>query len=203
MVPLVKQYFPEISEDKLHKLSRLQPLYEEWNAKINVISRKDIDQFEERHLLHSLCLTYYWQPKSGDKILDIGTGGGFPGIPLAILYPDVEFLLIDSIAKKIKVVNQVAQKLGLENVKATQERAENIKGSFDMVISRAVARLNVLTRYCVQSKIKTAELICLKGGDLREEQQEIDQYPSVIYSLDQKIPREFFETKKVVKVVFN
>ncbi|MEM9052088.1 MAG: 16S rRNA (guanine(527)-N(7))-methyltransferase RsmG [Bacteroidota bacterium] len=203
MVPLVKQYFPEISEDKLHKLSRLQPIYEEWNSKINVISRKDIDQFEERHLLHSLCLTYYWQPKSGDRILDIGTGGGFPGIPLAILYPDVEFLLIDSIAKKIKVVNEVAKDLGLDNVKAIQERAEKVKGSFDMVISRAVARLNVLTRFCSNSKMRTPGLICLKGGDLSEEQEEVDNFPSVIYRLNQKIPLEFFETKKVVKVVFD
>ncbi|MFT6997506.1 MAG: 16S rRNA (guanine527-N7)-methyltransferase [Cryomorphaceae bacterium] len=203
MIELLTQYFPEISEEKRDKFAALQPLYEEWNAQINVISRKDMDQFEERHLLHSLCLTFFWQPKSGHKVLDIGTGGGFPGIPLAILYPDVEFLLIDSTAKKIKVVNEVAEALDLKNVKAVQDRAEYVVGRFDSVVSRAVARLSVLTEYCVNSKMKTKELICLKGGDLREEQEEVDRYPSVIYKLDSKINRPFFETKKVVKVTYN
>ncbi|MFT5595597.1 MAG: 16S rRNA (guanine527-N7)-methyltransferase [Flammeovirgaceae bacterium] len=203
MIELLTQYFPEISEEKREKFAALQPLYEEWNAQINVISRKDMDQFEERHLLHSLCLTFFWQPKSGHKVLDIGTGGGFPGIPLAILYPDVDFLLIDSTAKKIKVVNEVAEALDLKNVKAVQDRAEYVVGRFDSVVSRAVARLSVLTEYCVNSKMKTKELICLKGGDLREEQEEVDRYPSVIYKLDSKINRPFFETKKVVKVTYN
>lgn len=203
MIELLTQYFPEISEEKRDKFAALQPLYEEWNAQINVISRKDMDQFEERHLLHSLCLTFFWQPKSGHKVLDIGTGGGFPGIPLAIIYPDVDFLLIDSTAKKIKVVNEVAEALDLKNVKAVQDRAEYVVGRFDSVLSRAVARLAVLAEYCVNSKMKTKELICLKGGDLREEQEEIDRYPSVIYKLDSKINRPFFETKKVVKVTFN
>jgi 16S rRNA (guanine527-N7)-methyltransferase len=203
MIELLTQYFPEISEEKRDKFAALQPLYEEWNAQINVISRKDMDQFEERHLLHSLCLTFFWQPKSGHKVLDIGTGGGFPGIPLAILYPDVDFLLIDSTAKKIKVVNEVAEALDLKNVKAVQDRAEYVVGRFDSVVSRAVARLSVLTEYCVNSKMKTKELICLKGGDLREEQEEVDRYPSVIYKLDSKINRPFFETKKVVKVTYN
>jgi len=202
MIELLTQYFPELPEDKRDKFTALQPLYEEWNAKINVISRKDMDQFEERHLLHSLCLTFFWQPKPGQKILDIGTGGGFPGIPLAILYPEVNFLLIDSTAKKIKVVNEVAQALELKNVTAIQERAEYVKGTFDSVVSRAVARLAVLTEYCVNSKMKTKELICLKGGDLREEQEEVDRYPSVIYKLETKIDRPFFETKKVVKVTY-
>ncbi len=202
MIELLTQYFPQISEEKLEKFAALQPLYEEWNAKINVISRKDMDQFEERHLLHSLCLTFFWQPKAGQKILDIGTGGGFPGIPLAILYPEVDFLLIDSTAKKIKVVNEVAETLELKNVTAIQERAEYVKGTFDSVVSRAVARLAVLTEYCVNSKMKTKELICLKGGDLREEQEEVDRYPSVIYKLDSKINRPFFETKKVVRVTY-
>jgi len=202
MVALVKRYFPELTEAQLQTLSRLQPIYEEWNQKINVISRKDIDQFEERHLLHSLGLTFYWQPKSGQKILDIGTGGGFPGIPLAILYPEVDFVLIDSIAKKTKVVNEVSQELNLKNVKAIQSRAENIEGSFDMVISRAVARLNVLVEYCAHSNIQTPELLCLKGGDLRNEQEEVDQYPSVIYNLSNRLKGSFFETKKVVRVIF-
>jgi 16S rRNA (guanine527-N7)-methyltransferase len=203
MIERLTQYFPAISQDKLEKFAELQPLYAEWNAKINVISRKDMDQFEERHLLHSLALTFFWQPKSGESILDIGTGGGFPGIPLAILYPEVDFLLVDSIAKKIKVVNEVAEALHLKNVKAIQERAENVTGRYDAVVSRAVARLEVLTRYCTRSKMKAKELICLKGGDLREEQEEVDQYPSIIYKLDKKIDLPFFETKKVVKVTFS
>lgn len=202
MIELLTQYFPEISEENGEKFAALQPLYEEWNAQINVISRKDMEHFEERHLLHSLCLTFFWQPKSGHKVLDIGTGGGFPGIPLAILYPDVDFLLIDSTAKKIKVVNEVAKALDLKNVIAVQDRAEYVVGRFDSVVSRAVARLEVLAEYCVNSKMKTKELICLKGGDLREEQEEVDRYPSVIYKLESKINRPFFETKKVVKVTF-
>jgi len=200
---LLESYFPDIAQEQLELFRALEPLYKDWNSKINVISRKDIDHFEERHVLHSLCLTYFWQPEPGQRVLDIGTGGGFPGIPLAIMYPEVEFLLVDSIGKKIKVVNAVAEELGLKDVKAVQQRAEKVKGSFDMVVSRAVARLSILVRYCKYSKIRTPGLICLKGGDLREEQEEIDRFPSVIYKLDQKIPLEFFDTKKVVKVTFN
>lgn len=202
MVELLTHFFPELSTEKLEKFDALRPLYEEWNARINVISRKDMNHFEERHLLHSLSLTFFWQPKPNQKILDIGTGGGFPGIPLAILYPEVDFLLIDSTAKKIKVVNEVANALALKNVTASQDRAEYVEGRFDAVVSRAVARLAVLAEYCVHSKMRTKELICLKGGDLREEQEEIDRYPSVIFKLATKIDRPFFETKKVVRVTF-
>lgn len=202
MVDFFNRYFPDLGAGKIEKLHSLRPLYEEWNAKINVISRKDMDHFEERHVLHSLALSLFWQPSKGQKVIDIGTGGGFPGIPLAIVYPDVDFYLIDSTAKKIKVVNEVVEALELKNVKAEQIRAENVRGKFDVALSRAVARLEVLVRYCNNSKMKVNRLICLKGGDLREEQEEIDQYPSVIYSLKSKFPSSFFETKKVVRVDF-
>jgi len=193
-------YFPDLSQVQIDRFAALKPLYEEWNAQINVISRKDMNHFYERHVLHSLALTFYWKPKPGAKAVDIGTGGGFPGIPLAIFYPDVNFLLVDSIGKKIKVVNEVVAALGLKNVTAIHERAENISGKFDAVLTRAVSRLNVLIPYCTQGKMKAKALYCLKGGDLREEIEEIDRYPSMVYKLGQKIPGEFFETKKVVFV---
>ncbi len=193
-----ESYFHDLDSEALEKLKALKPLYADWNSKINVISRKDMDSFEERHVLHSLALTYFWTPKK--TVLDIGTGGGFPGIPLAIAYPDAQFLLVDSIGKKIKVVNEVVSALDLTNVKAIQSRAENVKGSFDSTVSRAVARLSVLVGYCVNGRFKTKELVCLKGGDLREEQEEVDDFPSVIYNLHNKLEMPFFETKKVVKV---
>ncbi|NEN22731.1 16S rRNA (guanine(527)-N(7))-methyltransferase RsmG [Cryomorpha ignava] len=193
-------YFPDLNQEQKERFAALKPLYEEWNAQINVISRKDMDHFYERHVLHSLALALYWKPKPEAKAIDIGTGGGFPGIPLAILYPEVNFLLVDSIGKKIKVVNEVAAALGLKNVTAIQERAENIPGKFDAVLTRAVSRLNVLIPYCINGKMKAKTLWCLKGGDLREEVEEIDRYPSVVYKLGQKIPGEFFETKQVVFV---
>ncbi len=200
MNQILIKYFPGLSQEQIAHFAALKPLYEEWNAQINVISRKDMDHFYERHVLHSLALAFYWKPKPGSKAIDIGTGGGFPGIPLAILYPEVDFLLVDSIGKKIKVVNEVVTALGLKNVKAIQERAENVPGKFDAVLTRAVSRLSVLVPYCKNGKMKADTLWCLKGGDLREEVEEIDRYPSVVYKLDQKIPGEFFETKKVVYV---
>ncbi|MCA1764319.1 MAG: 16S rRNA (guanine(527)-N(7))-methyltransferase RsmG [Cryomorphaceae bacterium] len=194
------RHFSSLSEKQIEQFKALKPLYEEWNAQINVISRKDIDHFNERHLLHSLALSFYWKPQPGERVLDIGTGGGFPGIPLAILYPEVSFLLVDSIGKKIKVVEAVADALQLENVNGLHERAEKIPGKFDTVTSRAVAKLSVLVGYCTQGKMKAKKLICLKGGDLREEVSEIDDYPSVVYKLSDKLEGEFFETKKVVSV---
>lgn len=200
MDSFLSTYFPDLIQEQNDRFAALKPLYEEWNAQINVISRKDMDHFYERHVLHSLALAFYWKPKPGAKAIDIGTGGGFPGIPLAILYPEVNFLLVDSIGKKIKVVNEVVSALGLKNVTAIQERAENISGKFDAVLTRAVSRLNVLIPYCTLGEIKAKSLYCLKGGDLREEIEEIDRYPSMVYKLGQKIPGEFFETKKVVFV---
>lgn len=194
------KFFPDLNPGQLAMFEKLEPLYREWNAQINVISRKDMDHFYERHVLHSLSLAFYWKPKPGTNAIDIGTGGGFPGIPLAILYPHVDFLLVDSIGKKIKVVNEVASALGLTNVKAVQERAENIRGNFDTALTRAVSRLEALIGFCTQGKLKVKQLYCLKGGDLKEEIEEVDRFPSVVYKLQSKIPGEFFETKKVVCV---
>ncbi len=194
------KFFPDLNPGKLAMFEKLEPLYREWNTQINVISRKDMDHFYEHHVLHSLALAFYWKPEPGSKAIDIGTGGGFPGIPLAILYPEVDFLLVDSIGKKIKVVNEVAAALGLTNVKTVQERAENIRGNFDTALTRAVSKLDVLTKYCTQGKLKVKQIYCLKGGDLKEEIEEVDRFPSVVYKLQAKIPGAFFETKKVVCV---
>lgn len=200
MEAALTKFFPDLNPGQLAMFEKLEPLYREWNVQINVISRKDMDHFFEHHVLHSLALAFYWKPKPGSKAIDIGTGGGFPGIPLAILYPQVDFLLVDSIGKKIKVVNEVVAALGLTNVKAIQERAENIHGNFDAALTRAVSRLEALTQLCTQGKLKVKQLYCLKGGDLQEEIEEVDRFPSVVYKLQSKISGEFFETKKVVCV---
>ncbi len=203
MNELIRHHFPLVTDDQMEKFMALKPLYEEWNAQINVISRKDMDSFNERHLLHSLAIAFYWQPKKGQRILDIGTGGGFPGIPLAIMFPETHFLLVDSIGKKIKVVREVANALGLKNVEAIHERAENVRGKFDMTVTRAVARLALLTQWSTRGKSKTKGIYCLKGGDLREEIEEIDRFPSSVKSLNAKLTDPFFETKKVVFVQYS
>jgi len=198
----IDQHFPALSEIQKEQFRALPDLYAEWNAQINLISRKDMDHFVERHVLHSLAIALYWKPKPGNKAIDIGTGGGFPGIPLAILYPEVNFLLVDSIGKKLKVVEAISQALGLKNVEIRHARAEEIRGKYDVALSRAVARLAVLTGYCTRPRLKIGELYCLKGGDLREEVEEIDEFPSMVYALSGKFDNDFFETKKVVYVRF-
>lgn len=198
----LKAVFPELSPKQIGLLDRLPTLYEEWNAQINVISRKDMDHFVERHVVHSLALMRYLKLKPGHKVIDIGTGGGFPGIPLAICFPEVEFTLVDSIGKKIKVVQEVADALGLKNVRALNQRAETVKGQYQYAITRAVARLSMIVGFCTQGKFRAKELLCLKGGDLREEIEEADDYPSMVYHLDSLFPSEFFETKKVVYLQF-
>lgn len=200
MIPEINTFFPNLTSIQQKQFEALKPLYEHWNAQINVISRKDMEHFYERHVLHSLALSFYWKPKPGSKAIDIGTGGGFPGIPLAILYHEVEFLLVDSIGKKIKVVNEVISELGLQNVRGVHDRAENIPQKFNAALTRAVSRLNVLIPFCTRGKMRAGELWCLKGGDLREEIEEIDAYPSIVYKLNSKLKSEFFETKKVVYV---
>ncbi len=198
----LRLHFPNLTEDQIQKFEGLKPLYEEWNSKINLISRKDIESFNERHLLHSLAVSFLWKPFDGERVIDIGTGGGFPGIPLAILQPNVEFLLNDSIRKKVMVVEEVARELDLDNVKVLQERAENISGQFDTAVSRAVARLKVLARYCVKSKMKVDKLICLKGGDLKAEINEVANYKKEILNLSENFGEPFFETKQVIKLHF-
>lgn len=201
-VSLFTAHFPELDQAQLELLRQLQDLYEFWNAQINVISRKDMEQFYEHHVLHSLALSKVWQPKNKQKVLDIGTGGGFPGIPLAIMFPEVQFTLVDSIGKKIKVVKEVAAALNLQNITALHERAENLQGRFDYVVTRAVARLSKLVEICTQGKFRTTELLCLKGGDLQEELLEIKRYPNMDYSLSNFFKEDFFETKKIVRVYF-
>jgi 16S rRNA (guanine527-N7)-methyltransferase len=205
---ILSKYFDRLSSEQISKFEQLGTLYAEWNEKINVISRKDIDHLYERHILHSLAIFKFAPFQKGSKILDIGTGGGFPGIPLAIMMPEVEFVLVDSIGKKINVVNEVSTALGLTNITAHHARAESIKGKFDFVVSRAVADLSLLVQWS-QGKISTTHknaipngLICLKGGDLKEEMKPFKKTIEV-YDLSSWFREEFFETKKLVYVTFD
>jgi 16S rRNA (guanine527-N7)-methyltransferase len=194
--------FPNLTEIQILQFKKLQELYEDWNAKINVISRKDIDELYTRHVLHSLGIAKIIEFRPGSKIMDVGTGGGFPGIPLAILHPEVDFYLIDVIAKKIKVVNEVASALGLKNVKAEQKRAELVKQEYDFIVSRAVTNMPDFVNWVDDnvSKKQNHELangiLYLKGGDLTEE---LAAFPKATqYNLLDFFKDEFFETKKVV-----
>ena len=204
-VDIIYKYFPNLTKDQKAKFAELFELYKEWNDQINVVSRKDFDEFYERHVLHSLGIAQVIQFQPGTDVLDVGTGGGFPGIPLAILFPEVNFYLVDSIGKKIKVVKEVAQALDLENVHAGQIRAEELKQDFDFVVSRAVTQLPKFMPW-VQSKIKKKGkngypngIFYLKGGDLKEELKPIKKYMEII-ELSDFFKEEFFETKKVVYV---
>ncbi len=200
---IILKYFPDLSEKQIELFEKLEPLYAEWNAQINVISRKDFSEFYERHVLHSLGIAKFTRFVGKTKILDVGTGGGFPGIPLAILFPEVNFHLVDSIGKKIKVVNGVASSLGLKNVRAEQIRAEQLNEKYDFVISRAVTRLPEFVPWIQKniSKKNTNALpngvIYLKGGDLS---QEIKPYRKKVFvqDLSDYFDEEFFKTKKVL-----
>jgi 16S rRNA (guanine527-N7)-methyltransferase len=205
---LVHTYFPELSEHQQEQFVRFATLFKEWNSMVNCISRKDMDHLYERHILHSLAIAKVIQFSKGTRILDIGTGGGFPGIPLAILFPDVSFVLVDSIGKKIKVVNDIARQLSLENVIGIHDRAENIKGSFDFIVSRAVTRL---VHFLPWTKNKISGLnkneipngiLYLKGGDLTEELAEAKRRYK-LYDIADYFVEPFFETKKVVYIPFN
>ncbi len=198
----ILRQFPNLTEIQVLQFRKLQELYEDWNAKINVISRKDIDELYTRHVLHSLGIAKIIEFRPGSKIMDVGTGGGFPGIPLAILHPEVDFYLIDVIAKKIKVVNEVASALGLKNVKAEQKRAELVKQEFDFIVSRAVTNMPDFVNW-VEDKVAKKQhhelangILYLKGGDLTEE---LATFPRATqYNLSDFFTDEFFETKKVV-----
>ena len=204
---LILSYFPELSSKQIEQFSKLQELYVHWNEQINVISRKDTENFYERHVLHSLGIAKVLQFKKGTKIMDVGTGGGFPGIPLAIMFPECEFLLVDSIGKKIKVVNEVASQLGLINIKGIQERAEKVEEMFDFIVSRAVTQMPEFIAW-VKNKISKSSknslpngILYLKGGDLTEEMKSVKQW-SKEYCLKNYFEGEFFDSKKVVYVKF-
>ena len=198
----ILQYFPDLTEIQIAQFQKLEELYHDWNAKINVISRKDIDELYTKHVLHSLAIAKIQKFEIGTYILDVGTGGGFPGIPLAILFPETRFYLIDIILKKINVVNAVVEGLGLKNVKAEQMRAENVKGDFDFIVSRAVTNMPDFVSW-IKDKIKKTNkhelqngILYLKGGDLTEE---LDSFPKATqYNIADFFDNEFFETKKVV-----
>ena len=201
---ILQKYFTELSENQISQFDQLENLYKEWNTQINVVSRKDIDELYLRHVLHSLGIAKVQAFEPASKILDIGTGGGFPGIPLAILFPDVNFYLVDSIGKKIKVVNEVVTALGLKNIKAEHARAENVKGEFDFIVSRAVTNMSDFAKWTKKKirkksnhKLKNG-ILYLKGGDLTEE---LSAFPkATLYNLTDFFSEEFFETKKVVYI---
>jgi 16S rRNA (guanine527-N7)-methyltransferase len=202
---LLQSYFPDLTPVQNSQFSKVGKLYEEWNEKINLISRKDIGHLYERHILHSLAIAKVISFKPGTTVLDVGTGGGFPGIPLAILFPETHFHLIDSIGKKITVVKDVAEQLGLTNVKAEQIRAEQVPDKYDFVISRAVTRLKPFCDW-VKNKFLKGDLnelengiLYLKGGDLDEELNEV-KLKKNIYNLTDYFKEEFFETKKVIHI---
>ena len=199
---IILKYFKNLTKEQLNQFAKLQELYEDWNLKINVVSRKDIDELYLRHVLHSLGIAKVMQFKPGAKVMDVGTGGGFPGIPLAILFPETQFHLVDSIGKKIKVVDEVVAGLGLQNVKTTHGRVEEVKDTYDFIVSRAVAQMETFVRWN-KGKISKKQnhdlkngILYLKGGDLTEE---LKLYTSAtIYDLPNYFEEDFFETKKVV-----
>lgn len=201
----IQKYFPDLTERQREQFTRLDALYRDWNSKINVISRKDIDNLYEHHVLHSLGIAELIRFKSGSKVMDLGTGGGFPGIPLAIMFPDVEFLLVDSIGKKIRVCQEVADSLGLTNVTTRWCRAEEVKEKFDFVVSRAVMPLTDLVRIIRKNVSREQRnampngLICLKGGELEHEVMPMKSN-TLITPLSDYFAEEFFETKKIVYV---
>jgi 16S rRNA (guanine527-N7)-methyltransferase len=202
---IIFHYFPDLTETQKSQFAALYDQYRDWNEKINVISRKDIENLYINHVLHSLGIAKVASFKPGASILDVGTGGGFPGIPLAILFPETQFHLVDSIGKKITVVKGVAEAIGLKNVKAEQIRAEQIKGKYDFIVSRAVTRLKEFYGW-IHQKVKAESIhakdngiLYLKGGDLDEELAELKKLHQV-FDLSDYFKEEFFETKKVVYV---
>ena len=200
---IIYHYFNQLTEKQKNQIEKLFKVYSYWNAQINVISRKDLDEFYERHVLHSLAIAKVINFSPSSNILDIGTGGGFPGIPLAILFPECKFTLVDSIGKKIKVVQEVAQELGLSNVTAIKSRAEDIDEKFDFIVSRAVTEMPKFLTW-TKDKISTKQknelkngILYLKGGDLTEEMKGIKKEIKY-YELKNMFNEEFFDTKKVV-----
>lgn len=199
---LILKYFPNLTEDQIIKFTKLERLYKDWNLKINVVSRKDIDELYLRHVLHSLAIAKVITFKDSTEIMDVGTGGGFPGIPLAIMFPKCNFHLVDSIAKKLKVVNEVVDGLGMKNVRTTHSRVEEINETYDFIVSRAVAAMPTFVHW-TKGKIAKKQkndlrngILYLKGGDLADELQ--NYTTTTIYNLSDFYTDEFFETKKLV-----
>ena len=198
---LILKYFPDLTEKQIEQFTALENLYKDWNLKINVVSRKDIDELYLRHVLHSLAIAKVINFKDGSSMMDVGTGGGFPGIPLAILFPNCQFHLVDSINKKLNVVREVVAGLNLENVKVTHTRVEDVNETYDFIVSRAVAAMPTFVRW-VKGKIAKAQnndlkngIIYLKGGDLTEELK--DYQTITTYNISDFYDEDFFETKKV------
>ena len=202
---LILKYFPDLTEEQKRQFAALYDLYLDWNSKINVISRKDIENLYEHHVLHSLGIAKVIRFRPGTQIMDLGTGGGFPGIPLAILFPEVQFHLVDSIGKKVRVASEIANSIGLKNVTFRHCRAEEEKQQFDFVVSRAVMPLADLIKIIkknISSKQQNAlpnGLICLKGGELGNETMPVKN-KTTLWDLKEFFEEEFFETKKVVYV---
>lgn len=203
MIQLIEKYFPELTPLQRQQFSAMPALYEDWNAKINVVSRKDMDNFVEHHVLHSLAIAKVMRFLPDAQVLDVGTGGGFPGIPLAILFPETQFHLVDSIGKKIRVVNDVAQQLGLQNVRAEQIRAEELRQKYDFVVSRAVTDLNQFVKWVRgrftshQRHILPNGILYLKGGNLKQELAPFGRQIT-LYPIDEFFDEPFFETKMVI-----
>ena len=205
---LILKYFPNLSEQQKTQFAALYDLYTDWNSKINVISRKDITNLYEHHVLHSLGIAKVINFTPDTQIMDLGTGGGFPGIPLAILFPEVQFHLVDSIGKKVKVATEIANAIGLKNVTFRHCRAEEEKRKFDFVVSRAVMPLGDLIKI-IRKNIRQEQhnvlpngLICLKGGDLEQETMPV-KHKTMLYDLKDEFTEDFFKTKKVVYVTIN
>jgi 16S rRNA (guanine527-N7)-methyltransferase len=201
---ILEKYFPGLTESQYDKFRQLQPLYNDWNARINVISRKDLENLFERHVLHSLAITRYITFSPGTQLLDVGTGGGFPGIPLAIYFPECQFVLIDSVAKKITVVSNIIKELGIENAEAVATRAESWKQSHDFILSRAVTKLPEFANLVRKNITKNQKndlpngILYLKGGDFDDELKNLKGFKSNVINLSQYFEEEFFQTKKLV-----
>lgn len=199
----ILKYFPTLTAEQIEQFSALDALYRDWNSKINVISRKDIDNLYEHHVLHSLAIARIIRFQPGTDVVDIGTGGGFPGIPLAIMFPECRFTLVDSVGKKIKVASEVAASLGLKNVSFVYDRMENVKQKFDFAVSRAAMSLDLLVKVCRKNIDKAGHnalpngLICLKGGELETEVKAYSRI-ATLYSVSEFFSEEYFQTKKAV-----